>query len=201
MDNIKEFGNYKQFLKYINKEKGAFINEGSEGEIYHSKDGQIIKIMQDLLGNGYKEYNKDMLLESNLKLDSYIFPNEMYLLDGKILGYKEKYFNGDLFNIYPKKDINIDNLIKAREKFIEDTKILTDFGYKLFELPRNIMFNNKRLVAIDTLDYIKKEITLKENIEILDYALLTELHDIYKELDNSKPFDEEIEKIYTKKRS
>ncbi len=99
------------------------------------------------------------------------------------------------------KNINIDNLLKAREVFIEDIKEITKFGYKLFELPRNLLFDNKRLVAIDTLDYIKKEITLKENIEILDYAILTELHDIYSELDNSKPFDEEIEKIYTKKRS
>ena len=117
-------------------------------------------------------------MSSYLKLDSFIFPDELYVCGDIILGYREQFFEGNLFNAYPKKNIDLESLIKAREVFIEDAKIMTDYGYKLFELPRNLLFDNKRLVVIDTLDYIKKEITLKENIEMLDYALLTELHDI-----------------------
>lgn len=45
---LREFENEKQFLKYINKQKGAYINAGSEGDVYHSKDGKIVKIMHHL---------------------------------------------------------------------------------------------------------------------------------------------------------
>lgn len=99
-----------------------------------------------------------MITEDKLKLDSYLFPSDIYVSNGIVLGYKQDYFDGDLINAYPGIRLDIDALIKAREKFIEDTKILTDFGYKLYELPRNIMFDNKRLVAIDTLDYIKEKV-------------------------------------------
>ena len=69
--------------------------------------------------------------------------------------------------------VDIDSLVKARKRFIEDAKVMADNKYYLFELLNNLVFDNKRLVAIDTLDYKKdNNVTLKDNISSLDYALL-----------------------------
>ncbi|MBR1718220.1 MAG: hypothetical protein IJ715_02990 [Bacilli bacterium] len=198
MKNIKEFNSQEDFLSYVYPLIKKQINSGSEGDIYLTKDKEILKVMSNFFSDKYLSQYPNIIMSSDLKLDSFIFPDELYVSNDLILGYREKYFENDLFNVFPKEQINIENLIKAREKFIEDTKIITDYGYRLFELPRNIMFDNKRLVAIDTLDYIKEKTTLKDNIEIIDYALLTELSDIYNEIDNENPFTEEIQKVYKK---
>ncbi len=47
------------------------------------------------------------------------------------------------------------------------------------ELGRNVLFNNKKLCAIDTLDYQKtRNVTLEANKGALDYALALELKDM-----------------------
>ena len=199
MNNIIEFNNKKEFIEYIKPLLKEDLNSGSEGDIYITKDNNVIKVMHQFFGPKYLKDCPNIIMSNDLKLDSYIFPDELYIIDGIIMGYKEKLFENDVFSFYPslkKFATNIDNLFEAREKFIEDTIKLTEYGYKLFELPRNIMYDNKRIVAIDTLDYIKQKIKKEENIRIVDHAILLELSDMYKEIDVRQPFDTEIKKLY-----
>lgn len=199
MNNIIEFNNKKEFIEYIKPLLKEDLNSGSEGDIYITKDNNVIKVMHQFFGPKYLKDCPDIIMSNDLKLDSYIFPDELYIIDGIIMGYKEKLFENDVFSFYPslkKFATNIDNLFEAREKFIEDTIKLTEYGYKLFELPRNIMYDNKRIVAIDTLDYIKQKVKKEENIRIVDHAILLELSDMYKEIDVRQPFDTEIKKLY-----
>ena len=199
MNNIIEFNNKKEFIEYIKPLLKEDLNSGSEGDIYITKDNNVIKVMHQFFGPKYLKDCPNIIMSNDLKLDSYIFPDELYIIDGIIMGYKEKLFENDVFSFYPslkKFATNIDNLFEAREKFIEDTIKLTEYGYKLFELPRNIMYDNKRIVAIDTLDYIKQKVKKEENIRIVDHAILLELSDMYKEIDVRQPFDTEIKKLY-----
>lgn len=64
----------------------------------------------------YKDYQY-IIMDSDIKLDSFIFPKELYILDGIIVGYKEDIFNRSL----SPNMIDIEQLIKVRQKFIEDT--------------------------------------------------------------------------------
>ena len=200
MKKIKEFTNEKGFINYVTSKIKTEIGEGSEGKVYLTNDGEVIKIMIDAFEP--KEYNaySDIIMDSDIKLDSFIFPKELYIINGIIVGYKEDVFRQNIFNSDLSSNIlDVEQLIRARQKFIEDTKVITENKYSLFELARNILFDNKKLVAIDTLDYIKRDnVTLEENIESLDYALLLQLSDIYPDINCSKPFDNEIEKVLKK---
>ena len=200
MNKIINFDNEKEFINYTKIDESNKIDCGSEGVIYLTDDEKIIKYMIDPYAP--KEYSEfpDIIMSDDLKLDSFIFPDELYILDGQIIGYKEDFFANNIFDPRnPAKSIDVEKLLKAREKLIEDAKVITDKGYKLFEFPGNVLYDTNKLVGIDTLDYYKKNnITLSENIGIIDYALILELIDIYPEIEfNIKnSLENEIEKIY-----
>lgn len=201
MKNIREFKDLKELNNYFNDNAIIPIGEGSEGEVYLNRNNEIIKYMIDAFYPKCYEDYKDIIMYDDLKLDSFIFPKELFILDGIIVGCREDYFKGDLFDFDKTNRINIEKLINARNKFIEDTKVITDNGYYLFELCRNILFDNERLVAIDTLDYIKsKDVTLDENIKVIDYAILSALQLNNNSINADNPFEEEIEKVYKLKR-
>jgi hypothetical protein len=137
-----------------------------------------------------------ILMEDDLKLDTFIFPKVLYVLKGFIVGYSERYFPGNIFTLGNPTRVNIDNLIKARDAMIEDAKEITKRGYNLFELPCNLCFDNKRLAAIDTLDYEKQEdITLERNISTINYAILSQMALINPKLDVYGSFEEELRKV------
>ena len=200
MNNIKIYKNPNEFKKYLQTLKGVYVGEGSEGKVYRINNDEIFK--KYIYYDEYMReiYNKDMLMESDLKLDSFIFPREMHITNkGIVLGYKAKYFPNNMLDPLDIPDnLNIDALIKARLKFIEDTKVITEYGYYLYELANNLMFDNNTLVAIDTLDYKRRKVTLEENISIIDYAILTQLQYKFPYIDNLGEFDKEIDKVYKK---
>lgn len=196
---IIQFDNKKQFLEAIKNNITRKIGHGSEGNVYLSKDGDVIKIMlNSWLPKNYGDY-PNIIMDDTMKIDSFIFPKELYILNGVIVGYKEKFFPNNILTLDALPElINIDKLVEARKKFIEDSKIITEAGYRLYELPRNIMFDNKKIVAIDTLDYQKKShVDLKDNIGIIDYAILVELSDLFPNIEVKGNFDEEIGKVYS----
>ena len=198
MKKLVKFNSRDEFIDHVADNALFEIGEGSEGEVYLTYDNNVIKNMLDSINpKKYIVYN-DLIMDDELKLDSFIFPKELYLLKGIIVGYKENYFANNIFdNPLLPNEIDIDKLVVARKKFIEDTKAMTDAGYRLYELPGNLLFDNNRLVAIDTLDYIKNDdITLDENIKIVDYAILLALLGRYSFIDCRKTFDSEIEKVY-----
>lgn len=199
MSKIIEFNSKKDYYNYVNQEAVSVVGKGSEGVTFLTKDDKVIKVMiYSWMPKKYKEY-PDIIMEDDIKLDSFIFPKELYIINGIIVGYKEDYFKDNVFGFDSSLDrIDIDKIIKAREKFIEDTKVITDKGYKLYELPRNLMFNNNKFVAIDTLDYIKdNKVTLDINKSILDYAILLELSELCCDVDSKGSFEEEMPKVYS----
>lgn len=197
MKNIKEFESEKELYDYFKTNSIKKIGGGSEGTAYLNKNKELIKLIPVSYDSKYYCDYTNIIMDSDIKLDSFIFPKELFILNGLIVGYKENYFRGNIFNSSDEiHKLNIDKLIEAREKIIEDAKIITERGYFLYELGGNILFNNEKLVGIDTLDYKKNNnVTLDENIDMIDYAILIALKRIDFFIDASKPFEREIEKV------
>ena len=194
MKNIREFKTEKEVMMFIKENVIKKIASGYEGTAYLTKEGNVIKSM--LYSDIPKKYNDDIIMSDDIKLDSFIFPNELFILNDIVVGYSEDYFKNNIFTFKGMDYIDIDKLSLARNKMIEDTKVLTDNGYYLYDIPGNILFDNNRLVAIDTLDYKKDNtITLNKNIEIIDYAILMLLSFKYPSIKVNNPYNEEIEKV------
>lgn len=204
MKNIKEFKSGTDLDLYINSKKKKFIQSGTEGEVYTTKDNNIIKYMKESYRPKYLSESKDIIMSSDIKLDSFIFPDELFVIDDQIVGYISDYFEGNILRfpnskVEKEEELNLEALIEARYKMIEDIKELTDMGYYLFDLPMNILFDNKKLCAIDTLDY-RKDLSsdlLKKNLKFLDYALAFELcnHTEDNNISLGDDFDTVIQKI------
>jgi hypothetical protein len=113
-------------------------------------------------------------MEPDVKLDSFLFPKELYVIGKDIHGYKTDYFP----NIFKMgdgyiRDIDIDALIRAGHKMISDIEVLTKMNYILYDLPYNVLFDGKVLKAIDTLGYYKEpNETLHKNTILLRDALI-----------------------------
>ena len=195
-----EFKNTNEFNTYINDNKSSVLGNGVEGTVYLTKSNETIKDMQD--NPKIIDYT-NVIMSTDLNLSSFLFPTELFLIGNKIVGYKSNYFPNNIIKKRNGKieDIDIDALLEAREKFIKDLKVLTESGYYLYDIAGNILFDNKSLAAIDTLNYKKKTVPLKRNITSLDNALVCELekHDKSTNIFVLDDFNTAIEKIKKRK--
>lgn len=208
MQKIINFKTTDEFRKYVDLVSLKEIGSGSEGYAYLTKDKKVIKSYLDGYDNVERDYKK-IITSDDFKLNSFIFPDKLYLVDDKIVGYISKYFSNDIFNNdYIDKKINLNKIAYAREKMLDDIATLNYNKIYLFELCFNLLFDGKKMVAIDTLDYYKDlNISLDkliiENTKTLDYAITTVLSCILdiKEISTEISFDEyrkELKKIYKK---
>ena len=195
-----EFKNTKEFNTYIEDNKSSILGNGVEGTVYLTKANETIK---DIQANPKIIDYTDIIMSTELDLLSFLFPTELFIIGDKIVGYKSNYFPNNIIKKRNGKieDIDIDALLEAREKFIKDLKVLTEEGYYLYDAAGNILFDNKSLVAIDTLNYKKKKVPLKRNITSLDNALVCELrkHDSNSGIVVFDTFTTAIEKIKKRK--
>lgn len=173
MGKVTFYENLDDFKKYVKKIRLNPLGVGSEADAYLTKDLEVIK--------DYRKYEKEYkpglyIMDGDIKLDSFIFPKELYVYNGMVCGARMDFFNGDLFNTFAGLEkIDLDKLVEAREKFIEDIKVMTKEGYKLYELYANVLYNNKYLKAIDTMNYKKEDVDLDTNIRFLDAAIMGSL--------------------------
>ena len=203
MKKIKEFNNLRKFNTYLEENKSRVLGYGVEGIAYLSKSNETIKDMQDIEEPIFYTDNPDIIMSDDLDLSSFIFPKELFLIGNQIVGYRSDYFAGNIIKKRNGKieDIDIDALLEARERFIEDLRILTKEGYQLYDVAGNLLFDNKTLVAIDTLDYKRRRTNLDKNIQALDNGLARELklHDPSTHIGVFDNFQVAIQKIKSKK--
>jgi len=180
MNNLKIFSSEQEVNNYFNKMHLTGIGNGVEGVAYldNTKNCVYKQIRPDYA----VYYEPSIITTSMFNLDSFIFPDELFLLRENIIGYRTRYFKGDvLCDITRREDAQIDleKLLEAREAMIKDIKVLTDANYVLDDMYGNVLFNGEKLAAIDTLSYYQEEgIDLATNIKSLDKALDLKLYRI-----------------------
>ena len=154
------------FQNYIRKIAKAEVGKGTEGKIWLTRDNDTVKYTIPRFRKPYSTY---MITEEDMKLESFLFPTELFIVDDTVAGYRAPYFKGDIFNRMDEKAgkvINLENLANARETMIRDVEALTKAKYKIEDIENNLMFDGKKLKAIDTLEYHKVK-----NIEVYEYIV------------------------------
>ena len=169
--NVIYFDSNKKYHDFVVTQRKYEIGEGAEGIVYITKNNEVIK---EIFNAREKYPNDDLLMESDIKLDSFLFPKELYVCRNEIIGYKTDYFR-NIFRDFDGniKDIDLDAVVKAGYKMMKDVEILSKMNYILYDLPYNVLFDGKVLKAIDTLGYYKdSRETLHKNTILLRDALI-----------------------------
>lgn len=177
---FKNLDEYNQFLrtKLLFKKLG----NNSEGSCYLSyQDNLAYKILEYSLFEAVSNTHKlsEIITTKDINLKSFAFPQELYSISNKLVGYKTEYITPDLFNyndliMKPESIYRIDfnSLKKAYDKMLKDIEKLSQENIKIVDLPCNLMFTGKRLVGIDTCFYRRENTNpIEQNINSLNESI------------------------------
>lgn len=157
---IIEFNNRQQFDDYINKKIEVPLGTGTEGICYRGKDGKAYKVYSK---NRFREFYpiNSLVTQNELPLKYFAFPETIFTLNGNMEAYtsmlvEQNLFDDEHLTVKGIEDIDFDDLIDAYQRIQEEAKILTERKILISDLPGNILFDGKNLVAIDTCSYEKE---------------------------------------------
>ena len=184
----------EHFNTYLKKLK--YLGEGSQGICYLRKeDNAVFKVFHEFFDSESSGYTKEYILRfSNIKNSTFIWPNDIIIVENEIVGYTMPYKKSkNLCEINPLL-VNLNSLETATIKAEEDVKLLTDNKVKLYDVRYNILYSNGTMNIIDTLEYSSREVTYEENRQNIDEELMLFLVDNY--FDNFVKSDKLLKEMY-----
>ena len=185
MANI-EFKNETEYKRFLKDKHLTYLNEGSEAKCYLSNVDDLV--YKNLLEETYTRsfYSPDeVVTKSQINLPSFAFPIDLHTHQNTVWGYTSKYISVDYFSdrailskiIFSK--INFNYLKKSLEILKKDTEKISKENILIDDLAFNLIFTGTRLIAIDTLSYLRvEENTLKDNLDSIYYAI-TSVFDLW----------------------
>lgn len=198
------FKNRHELNQYIHN-NCSFINFGSKGSAYYDrKTKTVIKLFDMALSDRefmYFEYKDlDFLRFSDALNNTYIFPFEEIILDGRVVGYITALARGrSLYKIDP-LSVNLDSIREGYVAALWDIRTISKKGILSDDLPYNTLYSSlgKRFHMVDTDDYhiVDKDPKkiYEDNVRQLSYSIKTFLVDGY--FDNFIKDYPELVKLY-----
>lgn len=176
------FSNKKDFQQFINSKALYEIDSGSEGNFFVSaQDRKGYKIFynpDDYLIPLYD--GSEIIMNDDIKIDSFIFPQELLIVNNQVKGYVTKYISGNIISddnimILDPEKFDFKAFKEAYKVMKIDMELLSQKGVFAYDVSSNVIYNGKKLYAVDTLGYRKStsKYLLKENMTSLDLAIDT----------------------------
>ena len=157
--------NKDNFLNYLNSLK--FLGVGSQGACYYDpKTNQVLKVFHIFFGDDYDDViSEDLTQFSNITNSTFIWPIKTIEYKSFVIGYTMKFVKyKSLYEINPLY-VNLNSFAKAINKSYKDIELLTNNDIKIYDIMYNILYSKGKINVIDTMEYSKRNVTLKENSE------------------------------------
>lgn len=157
--------NNDNFLNYLSSLR--FLGVGSQGACYYdSKTNQVLKVFHIFFDNDY-DYGifEDLTQFSSITNSTFILPIETIEYKSFVIGYTMKFVKSkSLYEINPLY-VNLNSFANAINKSYKDIELLTNNDIKIYDIMYNILYSKGKINVIDTMEYSKRNVTLKENSE------------------------------------
>lgn len=162
-----QFDNKIQFMLFLSKFKS--IGSGSQGICYlDSVNNKIYKVFHQFYDidddfDYYHDYTKEEILRfSSIKNNTFLWPNEVIIVNGEIVGYICDYVKASsLYETNP-LHIDLDNFIELLDYVKKDLTIISDNRIRSFDMMYNILYSNQGIFVIDHDDYSFSDIEPKK---------------------------------------
>ena len=155
-DTKKEFSSFLRFMESMGFLKE--IGTGSQGICYLNLiNNKVYKIYHQFFDED-KEYNveyrkEDILLFSNIINDTFIWANDVIVVENEIIGYVSDFVNArSLYKINP-LSVNFEHLLNSVNKVEKDIKIISDNGVVTYDTLYNTLYGKNGIFIIDHDDY------------------------------------------------
>lgn len=129
---------------------------GSQGECYRIGN-KVYKIFIQFIEDDEEDmivYNKDEILRfSSVVNNTYIFPNDVIIVDDLVVGYITDYVSAiSLYKINP-LEVDIEKFQIDLDTTTKDIKIISNHGILSYDVTYNILYGNGGFKVIDTMEY------------------------------------------------
>lgn len=171
-------------LEFNEEEKQQLINTWTKSfSVGHGEESICYKIddyVYKVLNNQSKPHYDNSICNNEMKVSSFLFPEEIYTSNDEIFAYKTKYTRNEIDDKRISAGVlpDINKIKDALPSFIRDLIILSKNNIIATDLSwRNLLFDGEKLYAIDTLNYARighnPTNTYIKNITCLVMAIMT----------------------------
>ena len=161
-----------------------YLNEGSQGVCYLSckkkNPNKVYKLFHHYFEQEDSTVSEEELLQfSSIKNNTFVWPEDSIQVNHHVVGYTMPFKKAkNLYQIDPLK-VRLSSFEKALTIADKDLKMLTDKHVATFDVMYNTLYGNGHFYIIDTLDYVKKEISYKDNSSVFHKEIKYFLVDNY----------------------